>query len=52
MNINEECLLHFLKNPEHLQLTLEEFRKYIFSNKMQSPIESNKKDFHNKSLSW
>lgn len=44
MNLNEECLLHFLKDPNHLQIALEEFKKYIFSNEAQSSIKAYKKD--------
>lgn len=31
MNINEECLLQFLNNPERLNLTTKELKKFIFS---------------------
>lgn len=30
MNLNEECLLHFLKNPEGLDETLEQLKQYLF----------------------
>jgi len=30
MNLNEECLLHFLKNPDGLDETLEQLRMYLF----------------------
>lgn len=30
MNLNEECLLHFLKNPEGLEETLEQLKTYLF----------------------
>jgi len=30
MNLNEECLLHFLKNPDGLDETLEQLKTYIF----------------------
>lgn len=30
MNLNEECLLHFLKNPDGLDETLEQLKKYLF----------------------
>lgn len=30
MNVNEECLLHFLKNPEGLEETIEQLKKYLF----------------------
>jgi len=52
MNMNEECLLHFLKEPNHLEVALEQFKEYIFSDKMQSPIEMNQKELVHKSLFW
>lgn len=30
MNVNEECLLHFLKNPDGLDETLEQLKNYLF----------------------
>jgi hypothetical protein len=30
MNLNEECLLHFLKNPDGLDETLEQLKTYLF----------------------
>lgn len=30
MNLNEECLLHFLKNPNGLDKTLEQLKMYLF----------------------
>ncbi len=30
MNLNEECLLHFLKNPNGLDETLEQLKMYLF----------------------
>lgn len=30
MNLNEECLLHFLKNPDGLDKTLEQLKTYLF----------------------
>jgi hypothetical protein len=30
MNLNEECLLHFLKNPDGLDKTIEQLKKYLF----------------------
>lgn len=32
MNVNEECLLHFLKNPNGLDETLEQLKTYLLSN--------------------
>ena len=30
MNLNEECLLHYLKNPQSLNTTMKQIRDYIF----------------------
>jgi len=30
MNVNEECLLHFLKNPNGLDETIEQLKTYLF----------------------
>lgn len=44
MNLNEECLLHFLKNPNGLDKTLEELKNYIFS-KEKNIIKQNFKTY-------
>lgn len=36
MNLNEECLLHFLKNPNGLDETLEQLKTYLFLKDGQS----------------
>jgi hypothetical protein len=41
MNLNEECLLHFLKNPNGLDETLEQLKTYLFlkENKTKDTFE-------------
>lgn len=39
MNLNEECLLHFLKNPDGLDKTLEKLKTYLFL-KEKNPKET------------
>ncbi len=40
MNLNEECLLHFLKNPDGLDETLEQLKTYLFLKDNNLPKEN------------
>lgn len=43
MNLNEECLLLFLNNPDRLESTIRELNKIIFTDTNNTIISNNEK---------